>query len=285
MDGYIKLHRRILSSQVFANANALKIWIWCLSKAQYKEKFISIKIGKGETVIKLLPGQFIFGRFKAEEEICLDGSMIYRWMQKFESKEYDMISIESNNQYSIVTINNWDSYQESFEENEQPKNNQRTTNEQPTDSQRTANEHIQESKESKEECEEREQHTHDLPKNEVEIKPTLKITNDITKDPFIINRAKYEEILTQTNNELYKNVIKFLLGENIYKKEYRQLISLDILTEREYELLYKRLKALGKDSKYLTDMLYKMNEYTNLKQRSIMGVFESWLSNERVKIV
>jgi hypothetical protein len=132
MDGYFKVHRKILESQVFAHQTALKIWIWCLAKVSYKDRFVPLKIGKGETTVKLLPGQFIFGRFKAEEELGIDGSTIYKWMQKFASPEFDMISIESNNQYSIVSVCKWQEYQVIEEEKEQPSNNQVTTKEQPS---------------------------------------------------------------------------------------------------------------------------------------------------------
>jgi len=132
MEGYFKVHRKILNSQVFAHQTALKIWVWCMAKVTFKERFISLKIGKGSIVVKLLPGQFIFGRFKAEEELGIDGSTIYRWMQKFSTNEYGMITIESNNQYSIVTLCNWEQYQNNEDENEQPMNNQRTADEQPT---------------------------------------------------------------------------------------------------------------------------------------------------------
>lgn len=111
MNGYFKVHRKILESQVFAHQTALKIWIWCLARVTYKEHFIAIKVGRGETIVKLIPGQFIFGRFKAEEELNIDGSTIYKWMQKFASPEFEMITIDSNNQYSIITICKWDEYQ------------------------------------------------------------------------------------------------------------------------------------------------------------------------------
>lgn len=135
MDGYFKVHRKILESQVFAHPTALKIWIWCLAKVTFKDRFLSLKIGKGEIIIKLLPGQFIFGRFKAEEELNIDGSTIYKWIQKFASPEFDMILIESNNQYSVITLTNWKEYQNENDEEvttiEQPNNNHVTTKEQP----------------------------------------------------------------------------------------------------------------------------------------------------------
>ena len=137
MEGYIKLHRKILESEVFANPTALKIWIWCLAKATFKERYIPVKTGRGETTVKLNPGQFLFGRFKAEEELNIDGSTIYKWMQKFASEEYGMLKIESSSHYSIITLCNWESYNTLDDDKEQPSNNQVTSKEQPSNNQVT----------------------------------------------------------------------------------------------------------------------------------------------------
>lgn len=151
MEGYFKVHRKILDSQVFAHQTALKIWIWCLAKVTFKERFVSVKINKGEKIVKLKPGQFIFGRFKAEEELNIDGSTIYKWMQKFSSSEFDMIKIESNNQYSIVTLCKWEEYQNNDNDEvttiEQPYNNHVTAIEQPCN---TNNKDNNDNKEKKE---------------------------------------------------------------------------------------------------------------------------------------
>lgn len=138
MEGYINLHRTLLDSMIFSSQTGLKIWIWLLLKASYRKRYVSLKIGKGETTVTIERGQLIYGRHKAEEELCIDGSAVYRWMKKLE--ENGMILIESNNQYSIITICNYDTYQAGNETDEQPMNNQRTTNEQPMNSRRTADE-------------------------------------------------------------------------------------------------------------------------------------------------
>jgi hypothetical protein len=145
MEGHIKLYRKILDHPVFAHQTALKIWIWCLAKASYKIRCLPIKIGKGSTIVTLNPGQFIFGRFKAEEQLGIDGSTIYKWIQKFASDDWGLISIESNNQYSIVTVCNWDNYQGYEDEIEQPRSNHITTVEQLCNNHVTTVEHIQES--------------------------------------------------------------------------------------------------------------------------------------------
>ena len=141
MEGYIKLHRKILESSVFASQLGLKIWVWCLLKANFKPKFTSIKIGKGESTVKIDRGSFIFGRFKAEDELNIDGSTIYKWIKRFEDD--DMIKIQSNSHYSIISICNYDSYQQ-FEDDEvatiqQPCNSQVATIQQPCNTTNNAN--------------------------------------------------------------------------------------------------------------------------------------------------
>ena len=122
MEGFINLHRTLLDSMIFSSQTGLKIWIWLLLKASFKKRYVSLKIGKGETTVTIERGQLIFGRYKAEEELSIDGSTVYRWMKKLE--ENGMISIESNNQYSIITICNYDTYKWENTKEEQPMNNQ-----------------------------------------------------------------------------------------------------------------------------------------------------------------
>lgn len=132
-NGFIFISRNILEHQIFSSEKMLKIWIWCLCKATYKQRFVPLKIGKGQISINLERGQFIFGRHKAEEELFIDGSTIYKCMKKLE--EFESIKIESNSQYSIITICNYDYYNtiDSYKvtSEEQPSNNQVTSKEQP----------------------------------------------------------------------------------------------------------------------------------------------------------
>jgi len=140
-EGFILLSRAILDSDVFASQKLLKIWIWCLCKANFKDRSAPLKVGKGETVIRVKRGSFIFGRFKAEEELFIDGSTVYKSMKKLQ--EMNMINIESNNQYSIVTICKYDEYQQSenykVTTKGQPKDNQVTTKGQPSNTTKNAN--------------------------------------------------------------------------------------------------------------------------------------------------
>lgn len=120
MDGWIKLYRKLLNSPIFENEKALKIWIWCMLKATHTEKNQLV----GQQIVSLQEGQFIFGREKASEELKMTESTVYKYIKLLEKLE--MISINSNNKFSVVSIENWDRYQDE----KQQKNNKVTTKEQ-----------------------------------------------------------------------------------------------------------------------------------------------------------
>ena len=120
---WVKLHRDLIDSQCFAHQTTLKIWLWLLIKANHKDKFISLKAGRGYADIKIKRGQLLFGRHKAEESLDIDGNTIYKHIHKLEN--WGNILIDSNNQYSIITICKYDEYQTEDGEDEQQNNNQK----------------------------------------------------------------------------------------------------------------------------------------------------------------
>lgn len=132
-NGFIKLYRQLLCSEIFASQIGLKIWIWCLLKANYVERFIPVKVGRGETTVKVERGSFLFGRFMAEEELNIDGSTVYKWIKKLE--DMGMVEVQSSSHYSIVTICKYEEYQQQENEEvaaiQQQSSKQVATKEQP----------------------------------------------------------------------------------------------------------------------------------------------------------
>lgn len=126
---YIKLFRKLLNSPIFENEKALKIWIWCLLKATYKERIQLV----GQTEVKLKKGQFVFGRKKASEELQMTESTIYKYIKLLEKLQ--MISVNSNNKFSVVTVEKWEDYQVE----ELKDNNKRTTKEQQSNTNKNVN--------------------------------------------------------------------------------------------------------------------------------------------------
>ena len=126
--GWIKLHRKLLDSAVFKNAELLKVWLWCLCKASHKGYETMV----GNQVVQLQEGQFVFGRKAAAAELDINESKIYRYINLL--KDLEMLNIKTNNKFSVVTVEKWAFYQfddtESEQQSEQQMNNKRTTNEQ-----------------------------------------------------------------------------------------------------------------------------------------------------------
>ena len=134
MDGWLKLYRSILDSAVFQDAEILKVWIWLLCNVAF-EQHDTICYGK---VIHLKPGQIATGRKKIAQCTDLNENKVYRALTALES--LGNIEIKSTNKYSIITVVNWDKYQDENGKrtsSEQQTNSKTTTEEQQDDSKRT----------------------------------------------------------------------------------------------------------------------------------------------------
>ena len=102
---WIKLYRKILKSPIWENEKALKVWIWCLVKATHEEREQLV----GKTVVKLEKGQFVTGRKKASEELNMKERTVYDYFKLLEKLQ--MISVNSNNKFSVITVEKWEDYQ------------------------------------------------------------------------------------------------------------------------------------------------------------------------------
>ena len=132
MDGWLKLYRSILDSAVFQDAEVLKVWIWLLCNVAF-EQHDTICYGK---VIHLKPGQIATGRKKIAQCTDLNETKVYRALTAL--KSLGNIEIKATNKYSIITVVNWDKYQD--------ENGKRTANEQQTNSKTTTEEQQDNSK-------------------------------------------------------------------------------------------------------------------------------------------
>ena len=132
MDGWLKLYRSILDSAVFQDAEVLKVWIWLLCNVAF-EQHDTICYGK---VIHLKPGQIATGRKKIAQCTDLNENKVYRALTAL--KSLGNIEIKATNKYSIITVVNWDKYQD--------ENGKRTSSEQQTNSKTTTEEQQDNSK-------------------------------------------------------------------------------------------------------------------------------------------
>jgi hypothetical protein len=47
-DSWFRLYRRLEHSQVFQNAELLQLWVWCLMRANYKERWGTVALVAGK---------------------------------------------------------------------------------------------------------------------------------------------------------------------------------------------------------------------------------------------
>lgn len=109
-DGYIILSRSLVDSVAFKNEKWLKVWLWCLFEANFKSNTIPINTGKGMSAIKVERGQFVFGRNKHSKELGLKPSTLWKIILKL--KSMGNLNIKSNSHCSIITVCNYDLYQD-----------------------------------------------------------------------------------------------------------------------------------------------------------------------------
>lgn len=124
MNGWIKLHRKIIDNPVFDNPDLFHLFVYCLIAANHNPTMI---VWNGEEK-NMERGSFISGRKSLSEKLKQSESKIYRNLKTLE--KLNIITQKSNNRFTLINVVNYCNYQGSEFENEQQMNNQRTTNEQ-----------------------------------------------------------------------------------------------------------------------------------------------------------
>lgn len=112
--GWIKVHRRMRQSLVWTDPNLLKLWMLILFKARHEPGKMLFN-GREQLMNS---GQVITGRVALRDEmnegvrpaLKVNSSFIQRSLKKFE--EAQMLNIKTTTKYSVITVLNWDKYQQ-----------------------------------------------------------------------------------------------------------------------------------------------------------------------------
>ena len=124
MEGWIKIHRKILENPIICkDSDYLSVWIYLLVNATHRE---IPALFKGKKII-LKPGQLITGRKTIARDLNISESKVYRVINEYKSEH--QIEQQTSNKNSLITILNWNEYQQNKQQNEQQMNNKRTTTE------------------------------------------------------------------------------------------------------------------------------------------------------------
>jgi predicted transcriptional regulator len=120
MSNWVKLSRKLATSAIAAKPEYLAVWVHLLMAASYKEGEILV----GRQVVRLLPGQLVFGRHKFSEKTGVSENIVRSALKVLEKLQ--QITIKSESKFSIITITKWDHYQ-----TETPAKNQQVTSSAP----------------------------------------------------------------------------------------------------------------------------------------------------------
>jgi len=124
-DGFVKIYRQLLDNPVVCkDADHLAVWIYLLLKATHKEQPHMFK-GKR---ITLMPGQFTTARSLIANDLHLADSKVQRVLKCFEIEH--QIEQQMSNEKRLITVLNWNKYQENERQSEHPVNSDRTASEQ-----------------------------------------------------------------------------------------------------------------------------------------------------------
>ena len=125
MEGWIKLHRKTFENPIIMkDKDYLTVWIYLLLHATHTEYDT---IFKGER-ITLQKGQLVTGRKAISKKLDISESKVQRILKTFENEH--QIEQQTNSQNRLISILNWELYQQTEQQDEQRVNNERTTSEQ-----------------------------------------------------------------------------------------------------------------------------------------------------------
>ncbi|GAB5053256.1 DnaD domain-containing protein [Pediococcus ethanolidurans] len=113
--GWIKLYRKIRKSFVWTNSDQLKLWLLVLMKANHEPnkflfngKEVAVDSGQMVTGRDTLTIEFNEGVRRGQR---ISATTLWRWINDF--KNAQMLDIKSSPQYSVITVSNWSTYQQS----------------------------------------------------------------------------------------------------------------------------------------------------------------------------
>lgn len=130
--GWIRLYRKMLGWEWYRDVNTFRLFIHLLLKANYcDQKWQGLLIERG---------QLVTGRRALGEQTGLSAQEVRTALNRL--KTTNEITIKTTSKFSVITINNYNTYQQSEMENGQQINqqiNQQLTSGQPTSNQQLTN--------------------------------------------------------------------------------------------------------------------------------------------------
>lgn len=121
--GYIKLYRTIEDNPIVCKDNDhFRVWHYLLYNATHKSR--EVIFGKEKIILK--PGELIIGEEKVADKCKVSRDKARRILKAFENAQ--QIAQRKCSKGTLITLKNWEVYQNSTQQNAQPVHNECTTN-------------------------------------------------------------------------------------------------------------------------------------------------------------
>jgi hypothetical protein len=130
--GYIKIYRSLFDNPVVCKDNDhLAVWLYLLCDATHKDYPVMF----GGERITLKPGELTTGRNRIALKLNIHSSKVQRILKCFEIEQ--QIEQRTDRQCRLISIVNWEEYQNDEQRNGQRVNNEWTTSEQRVNTKQT----------------------------------------------------------------------------------------------------------------------------------------------------
>lgn len=205
MEGWIKIHRKILDNPIVCkDSETFAIWIYLLLNATHQDVPALFK-GKRITLQK---GQLLTGILSIAKKLDIDKSKVQRTLKSFENDK--QIEQQMSNQNRLISILNWEEYQNIDKPNDKQLINERET----SDKQVITNKNVKNDKNVK-----------NGRNNNKPAEPKIHFAEFVS-----MTNAEYEKLVSTHGKEFADQCIKELdnyKGANgkKYQSDYRAILS------------------------------------------------------------
>ena len=237
-NGWIKIYRKFSDWEWFKISEMVHIFIFLLVNANHKDN-----LWRG---IEIKRGQILTGLKSLNEKTGISIQTLRTCLKRLEKTQE--INIQSTNKYSIITICNYDSYQDEINNSNKQLNKQLTRNQQTTKKQLTTNNNDK---------------------------------NDKNKYNIDLVKNFYDsEIEKSQNNENYVNFVQILFGKNSLSKKLDRVLSMPTQVSFEQFQTIDQYKHNHKVT--ISDYLVSMENYKDLlkKNTTVQGTLLNWIRRD-----
>lgn len=105
MEGWIKLHRKLMENAIFKDSETLHLWVYLLLRASHRETSFLMNA----SIVTLKRGQLVFGIRSCSRDTGITPKRIRTRIALME--KHGFLAYQRAHPYSTITILNYDSYQ------------------------------------------------------------------------------------------------------------------------------------------------------------------------------